>query len=266
MNDPDELRWRLQAFVDGELPLGDELAFEARLRAEPALRTQVQQLRALKQVVREQGERHAAPAALRERIASGIAPPSRDTSTSTPSAPARSTPAPAWARWFASRPWLGAAAAASLGVAVFTTVLVPALRLDARIEDELVASHVRATLGQRTVDVASSDHHTVKPWLSSRLDFSPPVQELEGTPGAALEGGRVDYIGGRPVAALAYRYAGHQVDEYVWPAPGSDGLRRASLRGFQLAHWTDGGMAHWLVSDLNASELDALAARLRARQ
>jgi hypothetical protein len=62
---------------------------------------------------------------------------------------------------------------------------------------------VRSTLGQHLVDVASSDHHTVKPFLSSKLDFSPPVNALQ-IPGSVFVGGRVDYLDGRPVAALVY--------------------------------------------------------------
>ena len=41
-----------------------------------------------------------------------------------------------------------------------------------RTEDEVLASHARAVVSGRLLDVASSDHHTVKPWLSQRLDLA----------------------------------------------------------------------------------------------
>ena len=83
--------------------------------------------------------------------------------------------------------------------------------------DEAVASHVRSTLGPHLVDVASSDHHTVKPFLSSKLGFSPPVYELQ-LPGSVFVGGRVDYLDGQPVAALVYRQGEHVVNAFVWPS------------------------------------------------
>ena len=67
-------------------------------------------------------------------------------------------------RWFGWRP-----AVASFGL---MAVLAMSLNLawlrssqDDRLLDDVVASHVRSTLGQHLVDVASSDHHTVKPFL-----------------------------------------------------------------------------------------------------
>jgi anti-sigma factor RsiW len=241
---------RLNAFVDGELGLDEQLQVEARLREDGALRAQVERLRALRDAVREAGDYHLAPSDLRRRvdaIAAARVPRPRD-----------------GARWIAWRPWAAALAVAAVAaVAINVTQLAP--REDQRIEQDVVASHVRATLGQRTVDVASSDHHTVKPWLSSRLDFSPPVSELNG-PGSVLLGGRVDYVNGRPVAALAYRHAGHLVDDFIWPASAADRpVTMSASRGFNVAHWTRSGMAHWLVSDLNPTELAQLARDLSTR-
>ena len=94
--------------------------------------------------------------------------------------------------------------------------------------------------------------------LAAKLDFSPPVHALP-LPGSVLLGARVDYLDGRPVAALVYRQGGHVVNSFVWPGPAAD--RSPSFtaqRGFQLAHWAQGGMTHWAISDLNREEFAAL--------
>jgi anti-sigma factor RsiW len=244
MNEPNDMM-RLNAFVDGELALDEQLAVERHLREDPAARARVERLRELREAIRDRASYHAAPADLRARLSATLEP-------------RMPKPQPR-ERWFEWRSWALGAALASVAAVALNLSLT--LRTDTRVEDDVIASHVRATLGQRWVDVASSDHHTVKPWLSARLDFSPPVHDID-EPGSALLGGRVDYVAGRPVAALAYRNSGHMVDEFVWPAASGDKpIAQAASRGFNIAHWTHAGMTHWLISDLNAGELARFAAQ-----
>jgi len=137
---------------------------------------------------------------------------------------------------------------------------------DDRLMDDVVASHVRSTLGQHLVDVASSDHHTVKPWLSSKLDFSPPVTELQ-IPGSVFLGGRVDYLDGHPVAALVYRQGEHVVNSFVWPGTAKDSKAEFSEeRGFQTAHWSHSGMTHWVISDVNRSEFKTVIGAIQSAE
>ncbi len=167
--------------------------------------------------------------------------------------------------------WLGAGALTGSMVTVLAwitgnTVLEWRDRSD--LANEAVADHVRATLANHLTDVTTSDRHTVKPWLSSRLDYSPPVQDLSGE-GFPLTGGRVDYLDKRPVATLVYRYREHVVDVFV--RPGAEGAARSSaspasaastVRGFNVVRVSGSGMDWVAVSDASADVLAPFVARL----
>jgi anti-sigma factor RsiW len=259
----------LNAFVDGQLELSRHLEIEARLRDSGALRAQIEVLQRLRESVRSEADYHAAPPALRAALAVSLAAAaaaSADHATPPAPTPPRAA-APARAvrdvvqRWLAWRP-LASALAFMMVAAVGVNLVMSQRWQDDRLRDEVVASHSRATLTQRLVDVASSDHHTVKPFLSARLDFSPPVRELT-VPGSVFVGGRVDYLEGRPVAALVYRQGNHIVDSYVWPTQEADSaVRMSSQRGFHLARWSREGMAHCVISDVSADVFAAIAKEL----
>jgi len=97
----------------------------------------------------------------------------------------------------------------------------------------------------------------VKPWFDGRLDFAPPVRDLAAQ-GFPLEGGRLDHIEGRAVAALVYRRARHVINLFVWPAHSLRPVEpaMATISGYNLIRWTEGEMRFWAVSDVNLGELE----------
>jgi anti-sigma factor RsiW len=132
------------------------------------------------------------------------------------------------------------------------------------VAQEVLDSHLRSLMPGHLADVQSSDRHTVKPWFSGKLDFSPPVPDFTEQ-GYPLTGGRLDSLGGRAVAVLIYKRRQHVVNAYVWPSSGSpnSSIIAATLQGYNMEHWTRAGLEWWLASDLNSQELESLANLLR---
>lgn len=175
------------------------------------------------------------------------------------SAPSQSRPRDD--RWH----WLTGGVLAGCAASVFAWMLgatVLAWRASEDFAVAAVSAHVHATLGERLIEVASSDRHTVKPWLSARLDYSPPVEDLADE-GFTLVGGRLDYLQRRNVATLVYRYHQHTIDVFVRPeTPPAPTSALRTVRGFNVAH-SSGRSMDWLaVSDAEPAVLSAFVQRL----
>ena len=163
-------------------------------------------------------------------------------------------------------PW-AAAAVLVVSVGAGVTLMRPAARGSEATVDEVVNEHVRSMMAEHLFDVRSTDQHTVKPWFLGKLDFSPPVVDLAER-GFPLVGGRLDYLGGRSVAALVYQRRQHTINVFVSPAA-DDRLTAAdtrTARGFHVHHWTSGAMSFWAVSDLNDAELTEFVRALQTAQ
>jgi anti-sigma factor RsiW len=234
----------LDAYVDRELGVEAETAVRQHVNGCADCRSRVGERQALTRVLGSLPY-HQAPARVRVALAAG-------------------------ARRSRSIRSLGVlAAAAVLLIAVgggAFALFRPGLRgRDAAVVAEVVDGHVRSLMADHLFDVRSTDQHTVKPWFAGRLDFSPPVVDLASI-GYPLVGGRVDYLGGQPVAALVYQRRQHVINVFIAPAAagGIGGPAAQSSRGFHVRRWVSGGMSLWAVSDLNDAELDQFVGALRS--
>jgi mycothiol system anti-sigma-R factor len=123
---------------------------------------------------------------------------------------------------------------------------------------QVVDAHLRSLQPGHLTDVVSTDQHTVKPWFDGKVDFAPPVKDF-AEQGFPLQGGRLDVIRGRTVAALVYGRRKHFISVFVWPAQGKDGGRHSgALQGYQWLDWRSGGMEFWAASDTAATDLEQL--------
>ena len=138
---------------------------------------------------------------------------------------------------------------------------------------EAVNDHLRVLASQHPMDIESSDVHQVKPWFEGRLDFAPRVA-FEGDAEFPLKGGAVGYFRDRKAAVFMYTRRLHPItllvfraDGLTWPTPapapgGATEAYRTADRGFNVIMWRTPELGYVLVSDVDARDLNALAARI----
>jgi anti-sigma factor RsiW len=240
----------LHAYLDDELDLVRSMELEDHLADCVDCSHEVSSYRALRESVAAAGLRYEAPAEFRSRLLVQLKEAERPQVTYVP----RSRPA----LW-----WSWAAVAACFLVAAAALMLNLGHRNQQTLAQELVSDHVRSLMASHITDVVTSDQHTVKPWFNGKLDFSPQVRDLSSD-GFDLIGGRLDYVGGHPAAAIVYQRRKHIINVFSWPATGSDEEPRStSQQGYNVISWKAAGMEYCAVSDLNQQELSELVGLLR---
>jgi anti-sigma factor RsiW len=245
----EETQHALDAYVDGELDWSMRRSIESHLGGCRDCARFLSNLKSLVSALRNGGLRYKAPQHLNAMVRTG-----------------EHREHPNVRRSFAHWQWTGAAAAVLLIIAL--TGVVPSRTressLETQLTGEIISSHVRSMMASHLTDIPSSDTHNVKPWFADKLDYSPPTKDLSAQ-GFPLIGGRMEYLENRPVAALVYRRNQHVINLFVWPADESRTKpdTRSAVRGYNLIHWTQGGMTWWLISDLEPAQLSECAALLR---
>ena len=255
--DQKDCEWRtmLHGFADGELDSDRAARFEEHLATCPDCKAEIERVRAVRQIIDQDGVKWRPPEGLHSQVMSMLSFEHGALSSLPPGRRSGWRQALDFLRLWSFVPSLAALAASLI---IFASVPSPTSLL----QDQILASHVRSMMADHLTDVQTSDQHTVKPWFNGKIDFSPPVTDLSKD-GFPLVGGRVDYIGGRAVAALVFRRHGHVINLFIWPAVSS--MQAANvLDGYNMALWSDGGLAFWAISDVALGDLAEFEKLFRA--
>ena len=234
----------VHGYFDNELDAVGAAEFELHLEQCPECVDALEDLESLHASIGLAQLYERAPATLRKKILASLGP----------ARPVAVFPSRTVWRWLA--------VAAAILLATYASWRVTSLghsgSYDTVLAAEIVDAHLRSLQPGHLTDVVSTDQHTVKPWFDGKLDFSPPVQDF-GDQGFPLQGGRIDVVHGRSVAALVYARRKHFVNVFIWPTDEKDRAPSSgSQQGYQWLEWRKGGLEFCAVSDAAPSALEQL--------
>jgi mycothiol system anti-sigma-R factor len=240
----DQSRTLIHAYLDSELDPVRAAEFERHLEQCSACVSELDKQESLRSSIKQAQLYEKAPTALRQKISQAVSHPA--------SIPMR--------KRSSSLPWLAIAAAILLFafVSLQTVSYLRGTREEAALSAQIVDAHLRSLQPGHLVDVISTDQHTVKPWFDGKLDFAPPVTDFSAE-GFPLQGGRLDVVHGRTVAALAYGRRKHVISVFIWPVSQQDSATyTGAAQGYNWVCWQKEGMQFSAVSDVSPSDLTEL--------
>jgi len=170
------------------------------------------------------------------------------------------TPAVAVPTFWHWRQW-SAAALGLLLVAIVAWRISPSLRTgnyQAEFAAEIVDAHMHSLQPGHMTGIASSDEQAVRQWFEGKVKFPLPVGNFVNV-GFALQGGRLDIIEGRPVAALVYARQGNLINVFIWSIREPDTAPHlGSRQGYQWIDWRKGKLDFCAVSNADPADLEKL--------
>ncbi len=255
-----DIELMIQALVDGELDDTAARDVEARIAADPALAAQRDSLITLKAAIKRMPQppvsdtfkaKISAIASVHGQMAAKPLQKSRSF----------------WPIFSRSYGWQAVAASIVI-TAVLSGSIMRLAMLGAAPDSFTLAiadDHRRSLLAASPFDVASSDRHTVKPYLDAKLGLSPPAPDLAAQ-GFALAGGRVEVVAERPVPVLIYRHHEHLISLVAIPNQNTAKSEPVDLPygGFSMVKWSDGAFSYWAISDTEWTDLNIFVGQFRA--
>ncbi|MFA5982885.1 MAG: anti-sigma factor [Methylococcaceae bacterium] len=240
----------LHAYIDSELDYTALITVENHLEGCPACQYELQMLSTLQISLRSNADYYPMPLATLQRLQLSIQPQVAKTRSQV-------------SLFKQFIPGL-VTAFASVILAFGISHVVLFNHQQEQLAEDVVASHIRSLQAEHITDVASSDQHTVKPWFTGKLNYSPHVVDLTEQ-GFPLVGGRLDYLKEQPVTALVYRRRQHLINVFIWPYATKAAISETeqTINGYHLYSFIQTGMVYWVISDLNAKELKTLVDILR---
>jgi anti-sigma factor RsiW len=243
---------RTQAYIDGEVAGADAEAIERHIEGCADCQAFCADAATLSDTILRRLPRHAAPPTLRRRVKAMLDEEEQRRAPARPRTPAGAS------FWRGAFSGAGVTALAA-GLAALT-FLPPSA---GTLADQVAVAHTAAMMRGRQIQVASTDHHTVKPWFAGRIAFSPPVADFTAQ-GFRLTGGRLDKVSGAPAAVVVYQHGKHEIDLFVWEDRGGALPATGLSHGYHSVFWKAGDLDFAAVSDTAASELASFANMVRA--
>jgi anti-sigma factor RsiW len=242
----DEADILLHGLLDDEVDPENAYRIETHLGDCTRCAAQLRVLRVMRETIAKADLRFTAPPGLRTRIKAML-------------------PMAAVAAPFRRTLFRGLAFGSALSAAA-ALLMIAVIRSDQDqvVVSDVVSAHLRSLEANHLTDVQTGDQQGIKLWLGNRLGAAPPVPDLAAQ-GFSLVGGRIDYVLGKPVAAIVYLRSGHLINLFV--AQGAEAeraARAATMQGVNVDLWSEKGLNLCAVGDVSADELEDFRKRFEA--